>query len=104
MNHKGTFTSSVDLGDIGEHDCAVSFDGYRAIKKAEDDYDSMEITVSMDLAGQIIDLTNLLTEDAKDRITQEAWAEMPTKDSISAERADVAYQQWRDDHVERCCA
>lgn len=104
MNHKGTFTTGIDLADLGEHDCSVRFDGYRATKKAADDFDSMEITVTMDLGGKIIDVTALLTADAKDRITEEAWAEMPSKESVAAERADVAYQQWRDDHLERCCA
>lgn len=97
MNMQGEFSHTIDLGYLGEHDCQVEWSGYRAARRAEDDYDEMEITrVTIDLCKQIIDVTSLLTEEARENLEEQAWGNFPTREDLAAEAADHWMQERAD--------
>lgn len=102
MRMSGQFTTILDLGEIGEREASVSWEGYRASHPAEDDCDEMDI-VDVRIArgaGPSFDITSWLTESSIDSLKDEAWEKFPSKAEIEAERADHQYQEYRDRQME----
>ena len=101
MQMTGEFVTSLDLGDIGAHDCTCEWSGYRPAVRAEDDYEEMEISkVTIDLCKQIIDVTGLLTQSAMDTLKDEAWGHFPTREDLAAEAADHWMQERADRRID----
>jgi hypothetical protein len=102
MNMTGEFVSVLDLGQLGEHQAAIEWDGYRAKVKAVDDYDTMEILrVSVDLAGSVIDVLPLLSDDDIDELKTEAWEKFPSLNELEEEAAIDAAEHWMQERLDR---
>ena len=100
MNLKGQFVTHVDLGDIGTHDACVTFEGYRPTVQAVDDYSVMEImSVTIDLVGNLIDISSVITDAAMDALKEEAWEQFPQPESSPA----VDYMAWHERNIEQRC-
>lgn len=102
MNMSGQFTTILDLGEIGEREASVSWEGYRATSPDVDDLDEMSIT-DVRIArgsGPAFDITSWLTDSSIDSLKDEAWEKFPSKAKIEAERADHQYQEYRDRRAE----
>lgn len=98
MRMSGQFTTTLDLGEIGEREASVSWEGYRTATPDVDDYNEMEI-VDVRIArgsGPAFDITSWLTTASIDSLKDEAWEHFPSRAEIDAERADYQYQEYRD--------
>jgi hypothetical protein len=102
MRMSGQFTTTLDLGEIGEREAIVSWEGYRTATPDVDDYNEMQI---MDVritrgSGPAFDITSWLMSASIDSLKEEAWERFPSKAEIEAERADHQYQEYRDQCAE----
>lgn len=102
MRMSGQFITVIDLGEIGEREASVSWEGYRATSPDVDDFDEMHIT-DVRIArksGPAFDITSWLTDSSIDSLEGEAWEHFPSRAEIEAERADHQYQEYLDRRAE----
>lgn len=102
MRMSGQFITILDLGDLGQREASVSWEGYRATSPDVDDLDEMSIT-DVRIArksGPAFDITSWLTDSSIDSLKDEAWDKFPSRAEIEAERADHQYQEFRDRQME----
>lgn len=102
MNMSGQFITFLDLGDIGEREASVSWEGYRATSPDVDDFDEMHITDVRIVRkhGPAFDVTSWLTDSSIDSLKDEAWEHFPSRAEIEAERAERQYLEYRDRRAE----
>lgn len=79
-----TFNWFLDLGDLGEHDCKVTYDAYKAKRPDVDDFDSMTIVkVEVVLRGFVINVVDMLSDSRLDDVIAEAWEDY--KDNLESD-------------------
>lgn len=99
MKMTGEFRQTLNLGDLGEHDAQVEWDGYRAQRPAEDDYNEMTIVrVTLDLGKNLIDVTSLLSESTLEDLCSEAWEHFPTLSDLREEAEAEAIDHYWNEH------
>ena len=66
MNGSGQFTTTLDLGELGQREVEVCWRGYKPERPTEDDKNEIEI-VSVRIvkpSGAAVDILGLLTQEA----------------------------------------
>ncbi len=92
-----TFTSTLDLGEIGEQDVTVEFDYQPAERQTRDDPGcSAEVEITS-IIWSGIELKPFVCKDLIDQLEQEAFDWMDgERDSALADLAERMYQKYRE--------
>ena len=66
MNGSGQFTTTLDLGELGQREVEVCWRGYKPERPTEDDKNEMEIVSARIIkpSGAAVDILGLLTRGA----------------------------------------
>lgn len=75
MSTKSKLSNYLDLGDLGEsHDAEISFNWYIAKRRAEDDYDDLEIeAVTIEINGVKLNVVDLLSKELIKELETICW-------------------------------
>lgn len=75
MSTKSKLNHYLNLGDLGECvDAEISFNWYIAVRKAEDDYDELEIeSVTIEINKVKLDVVDLLSSETIKELEVTCW-------------------------------